>query len=118
MLSVRHLTLARKAAAAWFTVRSRVMEHPLEGGSIRLLYRVFQPVFFRPMRRNALNQAWTSTQWRPGTAFPAQDRPAGIFMRGQARKSTTGIRIVLCSACASGKTRKVFFIRVRDVDDA
>ena len=54
-----------------------------------------------------------------GHGFPGSG-PVGwyFYEGGQAREGETDIRIVLCSASASGKTRKVFFIRVRDVDDA
>ena len=60
MLCVLHLTSAHKAGRAWPTARSRDIAAPSEGASIRVLYGVFQPVFFEVMRRNALILSWAS----------------------------------------------------------
>ena len=60
MRYVLHLTSAHKAGRAWLTTRLRDIAAPSEGASIRLLYRVFQPVFFARMRRNDLISGWAS----------------------------------------------------------
>ena len=53
-----------------FMAQSGDLSSPFDGRSIRLLHNVFQPVFFRPMRRNALNRAWTLAWQRLGVGLP------------------------------------------------
>ena len=65
-----HLALALEAVAAWVYGPVRGAVSPFDGRSIRLLHNVFQPVFFRPMRRNALNRAWTLAWQRLGVGLP------------------------------------------------
>jgi len=60
------LALDLEVVAAWVYSPPRGYTSLFDGGSIRLLHRVFQPVFFQGMRRNALNLSWTWAELRLG----------------------------------------------------